>query len=143
MRLAVVSLMYGVRSVFIVMLAPVDLPVSRANSLAAASIWRRLLMQALACEVARAFTKFGIAMAASKPMMATTIIISTNVKPALRMFLYVFIFFCLVTEADSTPNSGYLAYSQVVELAARFDGSKSSEFAKLPQREVRFGINFM
>jgi len=42
-----------------VTVVPVVLPFSRANWLAAASIWRRLLMQALACEVARAFTKFG------------------------------------------------------------------------------------
>ena len=48
-------------------------------------------MQALACEVARAFTKFGIAIAAKRPMMATTIMISTSVKPALRRFLVVFI----------------------------------------------------
>src|SRR5580704_10753765 len=74
------------------MAAPVDLPCSKANSLAAASIWRRLLMQALACEVARAFTKFGIAIAAKRPMMATTIMISTSVKPALRSFFVAFIF---------------------------------------------------
>ena len=56
-------------------------------------------MQALACEVARAFTKFGIAMAASKPMMATTIMISTRVKPALRRFLFSFIFDFLFVDA--------------------------------------------
>src|SRR5215208_832480 len=50
----------------------------------APSIWRRLLMQALVCEVVRALTKLGIAMAANKPMMATTIMISTRVKPDLR-----------------------------------------------------------
>src|SRR5664279_5007771 len=73
--------------------SPVFLRSSSANWLAAASIWRRLLMQALACEVARAFTKFGIAMAARRPMMATTIMISTRVKPALRRFLVCFIVF--------------------------------------------------
>src|SRR5271169_2370664 len=73
------------------MAAPVVSFCSSANSLAAASIWRMLLMQALAWEVARAFTKFGIAMAARRPMMATTIMISTNVKPALRVFLVCFI----------------------------------------------------
>src|SRR5664280_3931982 len=52
-----------------------------------------LLMQALACEVARAFTKLGMAMAAKRPIMATTIMISTNVKPALRMVLVFFIFY--------------------------------------------------
>src|SRR5579862_6711534 len=77
--------------------APVCWPVSRAHSLIAAVIWRMLLIQAFCCEVARAFTKLGIAMAASKPMMATTIIISTSVKPALRdcfvcFILYYFLF---------------------------------------------------
>src|SRR6266478_4347449 len=62
---------------------------SRAHSWAAPSIWRRLLMHALACEVVRALTKLGIAMAARRPMMATTIMISTSVKPDLRI---VFIF---------------------------------------------------
>src|SRR5436190_21242762 len=40
-------------------------------------------MQALACEVVRAFTKLGIAIAAKRPIMATTIMISTKVKPDL------------------------------------------------------------
>src|SRR5471030_728936 len=73
------------------MAEPVVSLASSANWLAAASIWRRLLMQALACEVARAFTKFGIAIAANRPMMATTIMISTKVKPALRRFFVIFI----------------------------------------------------
>src|SRR6266699_3974800 len=50
-----------------------------------------LLMQALACEVLRALTKLGIAIAARRPMMATTIMISTSVKLALREVL---IFIC-------------------------------------------------
>src|SRR6201996_8345 len=99
--------MYGVKSPGKLMVEPVDLPVSRANWLAAASIWRRLLMQALACEVARAFTKFGIAMAASKPMMATTIMISTRVKPALRMFLFVFIFLSSHLRCERTTGGLY------------------------------------
>jgi len=72
---------------------PVVFPCSSANSLHAASIWRRLLIQALACEVARALTKLGMAIAAKRPMMATTIMISTSVKPALRTVLVVFISF--------------------------------------------------
>ena len=40
-------------------------------------------MQAFFWEMVRAFTKFGIAIAARRPMMATTIIISTSVKPDL------------------------------------------------------------
>jgi hypothetical protein len=51
-------------------------------------------IQALACDEARAFMKGGIAMAASKPMMATTIMISTSVKPLKGIFLCVFIVFC-------------------------------------------------
>ena len=48
-------------------------------------------MQAFCCEVARALMKLGMAIAANRPMMATTIIISTSVKPALREVLFVFI----------------------------------------------------
>src|SRR5881394_2165173 len=40
-------------------------------------------MQAFFWLAVRAFTKLGIAIAASKPMMATTIMISTRVKPDL------------------------------------------------------------
>src|ERR1700761_7531448 len=68
---------------------------SRAQSCLAPSIWRRLLMQAFCCAVVRACTKLGIAIAASKPMMATTIMISINVKPALREEL-IFILLCFV-----------------------------------------------
>src|ERR1700722_20945439 len=46
-------------------------------------------MHALACDVARAFTKLGIAIAASRPMMPTTIIISTSVKPNFRRFFFI------------------------------------------------------
>src|SRR2546430_1657290 len=54
---------------------------SNAHCCTAPSIWRRLLMQAFACETVRARTKLGIAIAARRPMMATTIMISTRVKP--------------------------------------------------------------
>src|SRR5580692_8831012 len=91
--------MYGVRSALMTV-EPVCWPVSRAHWFTAAVICRMLLMQAFCCEVARAFTKLGIAMAASKPMMATTIIISTSVKPALRDCFMFFIlrFFFLFSE---------------------------------------------
>ncbi len=49
-------------------------------------------MHALLCEVARALMKLGIAIAAKRPIMATTIMISTSVKPPLRLFFIVFIF---------------------------------------------------
>ena len=41
-------------------------------------------MQAFIWAVVRARTKLGMAMAANRPMMATTIMISTRVKPVLR-----------------------------------------------------------
>ena len=50
-------------------------------------------MQALACEVARARTKLGIEIAASKAMIATTIMISTSVNPAGRLVWIVFILY--------------------------------------------------
>src|SRR5579862_4050471 len=87
------------------MVAPFAMFLAKAICWQAESIWRRLLMQALACEVARAFTKFGIAIAARRPIIATTIMISTSVKPALRLFLVCFIFFffpCNVAWARAT-----------------------------------------
>ena len=48
-------------------------------------------MQAFCCEVVRALMKLGMAIAASRPMMATTIMISTRVKPD---FSDVFLFIC-------------------------------------------------
>src|ERR1043165_2589962 len=48
---------------------------------------RRLLKIELSWAFSRALTKFGIAIAASNPMMATTIMISTSVKPALLFVL--------------------------------------------------------
>src|SRR5208337_3278020 len=97
---------------------PVVLPLSSAISWAAASIWRRLLMQALACEVARAFTKLGIAIAAKRPIMATTIMISTRVKPALRMFLVCFILFCFLSVTRRNGASGGLDDYNFVPLIA-------------------------
>src|SRR5258708_37759614 len=61
---------------------------SSAQVCFAPSIWRRLLMHAFCCAFKRARTKLGIAMVASNPMMATTIMISTSVKPAARECLF-------------------------------------------------------
>src|SRR6516164_7283764 len=94
-------------------------PVSSAHCCAAASIWRRLLMQAFACEVARAFTKFGIAIAAKRPMMATTIMISTNVKPALRLFLVCFILFSFSISRPNLAAGGLDDYRFVRLIACR------------------------
>src|ERR1039458_4136422 len=66
-------------------------------------------MQALVCEDWRAWTKLGMAMAASSPMMATTIMISTKVKPALREGFFILalsFFFCGVNE----QQAGYLLF---------------------------------
>ena len=55
-------------------------------------------MHAFCCEVERALRKLGIAIAAKRPMMATTIMISTSVKPALRdVFIFILLFFLLYT----------------------------------------------
>src|SRR5579885_2344880 len=60
---------------------------SSAHCCLAESIWRKLLIQAVVWLLVRARTQFGTAMADSKPMIATTIMISTSVKPAKRDFL--------------------------------------------------------
>src|SRR5687767_15554911 len=73
---------------------------SSAHCSFAPSIWRRLLMHAFFWAVVRALTKLGIAIAARRPMMATTIMISTSVKPAFRLDLLMFILFCLRCEQD-------------------------------------------
>jgi len=61
---------------------------SKAYCCMAESNCRRLLMQALACDMPRAFTKLGIAIPASKPIMETTIMISSNVNPDLLDTLF-------------------------------------------------------
>src|SRR6266702_863891 len=71
-----------------------------------------LLMQAFDCEVLRALTKLGIAIAARRPMMATTIMISTSVKPPLRDVLIFICFsnflrFCL--RREHKQQAGYLS----------------------------------
>src|SRR6266700_849340 len=54
---------------------------SRAQVALAPSICLRLAMHALFWLAVRALTKLGMAMAANKAMMATTIMISTRVNP--------------------------------------------------------------
>src|SRR5438445_11719778 len=77
---------------------------SRAHCCSAPSIWRRLLMQEFFCAVVLALMKLGIAIAANRPIMATTIMISTRVKPPLRVvFLFIlnFSFYYGVNTATS------------------------------------------
>lgn len=65
---------------------------SNAHCCVAAQISRKLLMQALLCDVVRAWTQFGMAITASNPMSATTIIISTRVNPlTLNSLLFILV----------------------------------------------------
>src|SRR6266404_9408261 len=82
--------------------APPALFSSNAQRWIAPSIWRRLLMQAFFWDVVRALTKLGIAIAAKRPIMATTIMISTNVKPLLRdVLMFILLFFPLRRERNN------------------------------------------
>ena len=72
---------------------------AKATCWQADSICLRLLMQVLACEVARAWMKFGRAIADKSQMIATTIIISTKVNPLESLIVivrFVFIFIDVV-----------------------------------------------
>src|SRR6266516_1084554 len=61
---------------------------------------RRLLMIELSWAFSRAFTKLGIAIAASNPMMATTIMISTSVNAA-----FLFVLICITIFVFVCPNA--------------------------------------
>src|SRR5437667_8879925 len=67
--------------------SPVPFLFSSAHWSFAPSMMRRLLKIELSWAFSRALTKFGIAIAANNPMMATTIMISTRVKPAVLFVL--------------------------------------------------------
>src|SRR5262245_22235581 len=97
----------------VVIVAPCFCFCSRAHCSMAPSICRRLLMQAFFCAEVRALTKLGIAMAANKPMIATTIMISTRVKPYFRWVLtcivcLVFCFGCITRGRE--PNKRRINY---------------------------------
>src|SRR5438105_13210239 len=79
--------------------APVVRLVSIAYWSTAASIIRRSFKIRLACERLRARRNPGTAIAASNAMMATTIMISTRVKP-LRCLLQVFNIVCYLVVCD-------------------------------------------
>ena len=57
----------------------------------APSICFKLAIQALVWLLVRALTKFGIAIAANRPMIATTIIISMSVNPICRFTFMAFL----------------------------------------------------
>src|SRR6267143_1508488 len=88
---------------------------------------RRLLMMELSCAFSRAFTKLGIAIAASNPMMATTIIISTSVKPALRFVLTCMLltFLFVRTRGVNNAEGGFIISANFVH--------------KLPSATARYG----
>src|SRR6266404_4163498 len=79
---------------------------SRAQVALAPSICLRLAMQAARWLAVRALTKLGMAMAASNPMMATTIMISTNVKPALRDVLTFILFLPFLSRGVNEATGG-------------------------------------
>src|ERR1039457_2179850 len=82
--------------------------VSNAQVWTALSIWRRLLMQAFFCDCVRARTKLGIAIAASKPMMATTIMISTSVNPDLFDVLFFILALSFCFGGVNLQQAGYI-----------------------------------
>src|SRR2546428_1398038 len=99
---------YGSISVATGMAFPFCL-VSSAHCCFAPSIWRRLLMHAFICAVVRARTKLGMAIAANRPMMATTIMISTSVKPSLRdLLIFISIFYLSVLLCGVNKATGGL-----------------------------------
>src|ERR1017187_1203987 len=83
---------------------------SNAQVWTAPSIWRRLLMQAFFWDCVRARTKLGIAIAARRPMMATTIMISTRVKPALREVLFFILAYVFLSRGVNSQQAGYYDY---------------------------------
>jgi len=72
-------------------------------------------MHAFCCDVARAFRKLGIAIAAKRPIMATTIMISTSVKPALREVLIFMLLFFLLGGVNA-QQAGYYDFGLVHSL---------------------------
>ena len=73
--------------------SPSTCPVLRAHWSMAASNWRQSFMIRRPCDCLRDLTKPGTAKAASSPMIATTIMISTRVKPLrlLRILLIIIV----------------------------------------------------
>src|SRR5258708_2619725 len=140
---------------------------SSAHCWAAPSIWRRLLMHALAWEVVRALAKLGIAIAARRPMMATTIMISTSVKPDLRVVLLCILIMssltfqfawrergsrrvvrvhslftnCLLQPSDPSNSTSNANCARIVpNLAFTAKGVSKSDIYMKKARSLRFGL---
>jgi len=73
-----------------------------------------LLMQVFFWEVLRARTKFGIAIAANRPMMATTIMISTSVNPDLLVVLMFMTVSFSICGVNTMQWAGYYYYYNLV-----------------------------
>src|SRR5437868_1521278 len=99
-------------------------------------------MQPLAWEVARALTKLGIAMAANRPMMATTIMISTSVKPVFRR-MFIFILLIAVGGVNNASGSISLHYESVYLIAWCYRWKENSNSdAKIKDLKKRAGFDF-
>src|SRR5882672_1451849 len=72
-----------------------ETPFSRKYWSAAADSWRALFNTALSCEDWRTFWNAGMAIAARRPMMTTTIMISTSVKPLVERVFILFLGYVL------------------------------------------------
>src|SRR5947207_704963 len=105
---------------------PTTLPVVRLVSIAywstAASIIRRSLRILEACERLRARKKPGTAIAASNAIIATTIMISTRVKPPRRLRLSVFNMFIIA----------FVCFDLSWEVARLFDADLTTHSLPLP-----------
>src|SRR5262249_37291733 len=91
-------------------------------------IWRASLMMRRPCDCLRAFTKPGIAKAASNPMIATTIIISTRVNAALFRCSFRIMVLSLLCfgDADCTVQS-HLYVDGSLKSKSRPDGRETRE----------------
>jgi hypothetical protein len=113
-------------------------------------------MQVFLRAVSRALMKFGIAIAANRPMMATTIMISTSVKPALRevwifilplqrgvnlrqagLFITAFLFtYCLTRPQSPLSNSRANVIGWFAEEFPRIGQSEMSFWKDMPHYET-------
>src|SRR5271167_4504772 len=91
-------------------------------------------MQAFFCDCVRARTKLGMAIAARRPMMATTIMISTRVKPALRevLFFILAIYLSFLCGVGFATGGLTLLRTLPTDCPLRPQRKESNQDAKLP-----------
>src|SRR5258708_34334603 len=87
-----------------------ETPFSRKNWSAAADRWRALLSTALSCEDWRTFWNAGMAIAARRPMMTTTIMISTSVKPLVERVFILYWVMCLLKRVKCRQKDSRFIY---------------------------------